>query len=611
MQKDEKKRVIKSTLFPRHAKAIGIISIVLIIIISYSLFFYLQGITEYNVKKSLFKQQRERQMESTKAMAQHISSDLQSVMYILQGLADSTYLQQGELYGDRVDRLMRERFDQINSTTKVDGLFITDNDDVIAYHLVTEGHRSFVNIDISFTDYVQETKNTLRPVFSEGFEGIDGIYRIAITFPIIDRENGQYIGMVGVQIPTIDFFARYGNVYSIESLYLASLDRNAVHLIHPEKSFIGVSFFGNHTQVLIGHNKFLNNLIRTVMSGKSGSAIYEFKNVERLTTGYPVLIEGKPEYFVFTINPTSYIYARVNEVLFTERLKMFSLVAGSTAAVVVLILLLIKWNNILDRQVKGRTKELEESYENLKAHDKMQKESINIAAHGLRTPIQPIISSSDVLLSKIKDSKHRELLEIVSRNANILRRLAEDILDVSKIESHNLLLHKEQFNINDIIENIVQGYQNQIQGQNKDKSDTEILFASKEDVIWVEADKGRLIQVISNLLDNSLKFTKSKKGGGGKITVTSERKDNQVTVSVKDTGTGIDPEMFPKLFSRFASKSFSGTGLGLFISKSIIEEQGCKIWAQNNPDGGGATFSFAIRSSKQQPNPDRSGETEE
>jgi signal transduction histidine kinase len=467
-----------------------------------------------------------------------------------------------------------------------------------------------VNIDISFTDYVQETKNTLRPVFSEGFEGIDGIYRIAITFPIIDRENGQYIGMVGVQIPTIDFFARYGNVYSIESLYLASLDRNAVHLIHPEKSFIGVSFFDNHTQVLTGHNKFLNNLIRTVMSGKSGSAIYEFKNVERLTTGYPVLIEGKPEYFVFTINPTSYIYARVNEVLFTERLKMFSLVAGSTAAVVVLILLLIKWNNILDRQVKRRTKELEESYENLKAHDKMQKEFINIAAHELRTPIQPIISSSDVLLSKIKDSKHHELLEIVSRNANRLRRLAEDILDVSKIESHNLLLHKEQFNINDIIENIVQGYQNQIQGQNKDKSDTEILFASKEDVIWVEADKGRLIQVISNLLDNSLKFTKSKKGGGGKITVTSERKDNQVTVSVKDTGTGIDPEMFPKLFSRFASKSFSGTGLGLFISKSIIEEHGGKIWAQNNPDGGGATFSFAILSSKQQPNPDRSGETE-
>jgi|SRR5215208_5478844 C4-dicarboxylate-specific signal transduction histidine kinase len=189
MQKDKKRRGIKSTLFSTHAKAIGIISTVLIIIISYSLFFYLQNITEDNVKKSLFEQQRERQMEYTKTMAQHISSDLQSVMYILQGLAESTYLQQGELYGDRVDRLMRERFDQINSTTKVDGLFITDNDGVIVYHLVTPDERSFVNIDISFRDYVQKTRETLRPVFSNGFEGIDGVYRIALTFPIIDRES--------------------------------------------------------------------------------------------------------------------------------------------------------------------------------------------------------------------------------------------------------------------------------------------------------------------------------------------------------------------------------------------------------------------------------------
>ena len=602
-----KKKGSYKTLFSGRAKEVGVICTILIIVISYGLFFYQQSVTEESVRNGLFIEQRERQIESTKAMAQHIGSDLSLVASILQGLSDTSYLQNGELYGDRVDKLMRVRFDQINNITRVDGLFIADRDDVITYNIVTEGHRSFVNIDISFRDYVQETKKILRSVFSAGFEGIDGIYRIAITFPIIDRENDQYIGMVGVQIPTMDFFARYGNVYSIRSQSLAALDRNSVQLIHPVKSFLGTPVFGNHTQEDTGHNKFLNNLIRTVMSGKSGSAIYEFKNGERLTTGYPIIIEGKPEYFLFIITPTSHIYARVNEVLFTERLKMFSLVAGSTAAVVVLILLLIKWNNILDRQVKRRTKELEESYENLKAHDKIQNEFINIAAHELRTPVQPIITSSDVLLSKIKDSKHRELLEIASRNANRLRRLAEDILDVSKIESHNLLLHKEQFNINDTIENIVQGYQNQIQGQNKDKSGTEILFAPK-DVIWVEADKERLTQVISNLLDNSLKFTKSTNGDRGKITVTSERKDNQVIVSVKDTGTGIDPEIFPKLFARFASKSFSGTGLGLFISKSIIEEHDGKIWAQNNPDGRGATFSFAIRSNKQQqPNPDKSG----
>jgi signal transduction histidine kinase len=123
----------------------------------------------------------------------------------------------------------------------------------------------------------------------------------------------------------------------------------------------------------------------------------------------------------------------------------------------------------------------------------------------------------------------------------------------------------------------------------------------------VKADKGRLIQVISNLLDNSLKFTKpAREGEKGKIHISSEKKDNQATVSIMDTGMGIDTEIFPKLFSKFASKSFSGTGLGLFISKSIIEEHGGKIWARNNANGGGATFSFTIPSYKHYLDPDSS-----
>jgi hypothetical protein len=147
-----------NTLFSGRAKEVGVISTILIIAISYGLFFYQQNVTEENVRNGLFVEQRNRQIGSTEAMAQHIGSDLSLVASILQGLADSTYLQQGELYGDRVDKLMRERFDQINNITRVDGLFIADGDDIITYNIVTEGHRSFVNIDISFTDYVQETK---------------------------------------------------------------------------------------------------------------------------------------------------------------------------------------------------------------------------------------------------------------------------------------------------------------------------------------------------------------------------------------------------------------------------------------------------------------------
>jgi signal transduction histidine kinase len=587
--------IFGNIFFSEHAKKVGIISTIIILAISYGLFFYQQNITEENVRNSLIVQQRDRQMEATEGMAGYITSDLRLVLSILQGLAGSSYLQQGELYGDRVQKLMMESFEQVNNITKVDGLFITDRDDIITYNVVGKGQRSFVNIDISFRDYVREAKNSLKPVFSDGFEGIDGIYRIALTYPIINRENGQYIGLVGVEIPTIDFFARHGNVYNIESEYLSALDRRSVQLIHPIKSFIGTPFFGNHTQEITGHNKILNNLIQTVMSGKPDSAIYEFDNGQRLTSGYPIFLRGNPEYFLFIITPTTGIYSKINSVLFTERLKMSSLVAGATVAIVVLILFLIKWNSILQKQVKRRTAELEDSNEQLKAHDKMQKEFINIAAHELRTPIQPILGISALLSSKIKDRKQYELIDVISRNAKRLQRLAEDILDVSRIEGRNLSLNKELFNINDVIRNVIQDFKNQIEkGSNDDKnSGISIRFEPKEDIILVKADKGRLVQVISNLLDNAVKFTNLRTEKEKKINIISEKIDDDVVVIVKDTGVGIEPEIVPKLFSRF-TPSLYGTGLGLYISKSIVEAHGGEISAHNNSDGNGATFSFTI-----------------
>ena len=254
----------------------------------------------------------------------------------------------------------------------------------------------------------------------------------------------------------------------------------------------------------------------------------------------------------------------------------------------------VLWNERIQKEkLKG--------YEKLKEADKMKTEFINVAAHELRTPIQPILGLSDILRLEIKDSKQLEYLDVINRNARRLQRLTEDILDVTKIESQSLKLKKEQFNIHDIIEKIVEDYRKETKGKKKKKNDnysTKILFQPKEDTIMVEADKGRIAQVISNLIDNSVKFTKSEEeegGGGGKISITSEKNDSsQVTVSVKDTGIGIDPEMMPKLFSKFTSKSFSGTGLGLYISKSIVEAHGGRIWAENNADGKGATFAFSL-----------------
>jgi len=233
-------------------------------------------------------------------------------------------------------------------------------------------------------------------------------------------------------------------------------------------------------------------------------------------------------------------------------------------------------------------------YERLKESDKMKDEFINVAAHELRTPIQPILSLTEVLRSKIKDIQQRELLDVIIRNAKRSQQLTNDILDVTKIESHSLNLKKEPFNLNDIITNVIDDIMTNRDplrwSQENDNKDI-MKISYQPQYIFVEADKARITQVISNLLSNAVKFTEEK---GGDIHISTENIDSQVIVSVKDSGNGIDHEILAKLFSKFTSKSYQGTGLGLFISKSIVEAHGGKIWAVNNIHGKGATFTFSI-----------------
>jgi nitrogen-specific signal transduction histidine kinase len=237
---------------------------------------------------------------------------------------------------------------------------------------------------------------------------------------------------------------------------------------------------------------------------------------------------------------------------------------------------------------------LSETYEQLKIHNKMQKEFLDIAAHELRTPIQPILGLTEFLLSDkgMDRTAQEEKLNVIARNAKRLKLLTDDILDVTKIEGQALQLKKELINVNQIISSSVE----KIKDQMGHDENVELVFNSLDhNVVFVEVDKARITQVISNLLSNAIKFTKR---GMVVIGLEENKQDNNlqkfVAVTVKDTGTGIDSEMFPRLFEKFASKSCKGTGLGLFICKSIVEAHGGRIWAENNADGKGATFTFSL-----------------
>ena len=284
-------------------------------------------------------------------------------------------------------------------------------------------------------------------------------------------------------------------------------------------------------------------------------------------------------------------------------------------------------------------KRLKEAYQKVENTNAMQREFINVAAHELRTPIQPILGYTELLLEDETDDRKKQALMGIVRNSERLQKLASDILDIERIESNTFQLNKKSLNLNSTISNIVKDYAkrqkehkdrdvaglistnvnagNNDDNKNKDGKtrETNLVFQSKikeEEDTFVEADEERLTQVIDNILDNAFKFTDA----NGSVIVTLEKQEAQsqlqsrehaqegekeqeqqqqhAIITIKDTGTGIDHEILPKLFSKFATKSHSGTGLGLYISKNIVEVHSGKLSATNNTDGNGATFTIVL-----------------
>jgi two-component system sensor histidine kinase VicK len=229
-----------------------------------------------------------------------------------------------------------------------------------------------------------------------------------------------------------------------------------------------------------------------------------------------------------------------------------------------------------------------ELFEKMKEVEKLQKDFINMAAHELRNPIQPIIGFSELLYPKIVNQDQRRLLDEVILNARRLERLALIMLDVTRIENNSLVLTKEIVDIGKAVRDIVERYNRKLE-ENAKKL---VVIHDGMKSINATIDKVRITQVISNILDNAISFSDE-----GKIHVIlkTEEQDGQnfLIIGVRDMGRGIDQEISSKLFTKFASKSDMGTGLGLFISKGIVEAHGGKIWAENNADRG-ATFSFSL-----------------
>ena len=590
----------------------SIIISILIFTLAFGLYFFSRGSAEDSIRELLFEQQKQEQIENTQSLSNRIESDLDRVVMRLELLAREPGLQKGELTSQETSALLKQADTYINSRiTPIDTLGLLNSSNILV-NISPDEFRSYIGLDRSQTGYVEEVNKSWQPYISSGFAGALGRYIIAIGVPITNLETGSHVGIIATAPLTTKFFERYGNILNVNAQFIVALDRDGKYLTAAPPELVGKDFFGEEVQNLMNGNPDVYKLYENaVRSGEPGSAVFDAGFGERFATAYPVVYEPQGQIMTVILStPTAAIYSEIENALFVQKLQTIIILIAATSAISALIFFILRRNAALERKVEERTSELRTANEELRIHDKVQKEFINIAAHELRTPIVPILNLSELLYSKVLlysnvkgqkqeqgQEEQREMLEVILRNANRLLQLTEDILDVTRIESHTLKLRKERFNLNDAILDVIEDDRKQITNAN-----VKVMYEQGNGITVVEADRRRLTQVISNLLNNAIKFTKE---GTVTVTTTVKRKDNgdaggEIVVAVKDTGTGIDHELMPRLFTKFATKSYQGTGLGLFISKSIIEAHGGKMWAENNNYGDhdikhkGATFYFTL-----------------
>src|SRR6266487_130781 len=545
--------------------------------------------------------------------------DIQSITNNLRTLAVSPAIQ------NNMTKLAQALIDNAQASTRVltDGYYLLDQNGLLIEWSNSNGS-AFVKsntLDLSSQEYFILPKKTQSPYYTSVMTSADNIPRLYIAFPIIVPEskfdNGGRISVTktfkGVIVAAVNVNSIGRSLQSELSPEIISnvglMDKNGVFLYARNHALIGKNYLGDEFQSSIPaeiKNSY-NGILGRSLQGNSGAEDITVRSNTTTISYQPITIDGKRLWTLYIGSPHS---LTSNVGLLIDQQKNFSTLAvvAIGAIAVGIAFLILSWNRRLAGAVDARTLELRRANESLiesnkllataneqlKVHDRMQNEFINVAAHELRTPIMPILGDAEYIEHKFDITNEivevdKETITSIIRNAKRLDRLASDILDVTRIERKSLKLNKEQFDLSEVLSACILDLREQIENDGSTGRNVKIDFTPSN--IVVEADKGRITQVISNLLRNAIKFTSE-----GIISINAFRKDYHVIVSVKDTGSGIDPEILPRLFSKFVTKSDKGTGLGLFISKSIIDAHGGMIWAENNADGKGSKFMFSIPS---------------
>ena len=474
------------------------------------------------------------------------------------------------------------------------------------------GNVEFKEFSTAAQPYFKKAKDTQAPVYSNILKLTDGQSGILIIYPIIHTQNNtinknktneEFKGAVlaGISSDTLTQFLE-NQLSPLSSANLSLADSSGKIILTGIPKLFDANVFDKKFNSLprgsVADNKKGQTIIdvirHAIIDPRTGSTDIESDGKD-LTIAYSPVISKGIHYFTVILNLPHTLVSTLDDLVVQQRnfaiIAMVIIVLSSLG----IFFVITYWNKGLRKVAYIQTKELEETTRKLTYHDKLQKEFIDIAAHEFRTPIQSVLGYSEMIHANLKNFD--QYFEKIIRNAKRLEKLTEDILDVSRIEGKNLQLSKSNFDLNQTIQQVIEDYQKEAL-----EKGVKIIFELKNHIpTTIYADEARLQQVINNLVANAISFTKN-----GTVTIrvyiaqvatdadNGEGDKESIVVEVKDTGTGINPEMLPRLFEKFATRSDSGTGLGLYISKSIVDNHGGKIWAYNNKDGKGATFTFTL-----------------
>ena len=511
-----------------------------------------------------------------------------------------------------------------NSTGQLTDFYMWLNSAGTVEWVTNAAESNLTGLDRSYREYFTVPLATKRPFFSDIIVTSDGEPRVYIAYPILDApptsdpesipEDTIFKGvaLAGIGLDKFGNLLRQESPSEISRNMLLVLDNSGTIIFAADSWLIGKSVhqdrdeITNHGVIATASLDAFSEAQRKMEAGESFTTDFSDLEGKRNTiASEPVILDGRRVWNVHILAPhtlTSDVAVLSND---QNMLSVLLVIVLGLLAFGILFFIL-SLNRRLEIQVDERTEELKKSNqlledsnkklghlneqlvlanESLQINDRLQKEFINIASHEMRTPTQAILLHSDIVRKRPSEAKS---VDAIIRNAERLQRLTNNILEISRMETQALKLAKERVDLSQVISLVI--------GDFKDQFKDKIQFIYEPRQVFVEADKARVTQVISNIIGNAIEFMKE---GIVEVSALADPSGRAIIVKVRDEGPGIDPEIAPRLFTKFATKSDKGTGLGLFIAKSIVDAHGGKIWAEANTNGKGVTFAFRLPMSAQ------------